>query len=895
MLKKISYGGIVALALLLLFTFGSSFYRQLYSQASRYTGKEIVKIDFNGNHFVKDEVMFQNISLKVGDVLEAKKLNESIKQLFQTGSFQKVWAEAAERTDGIALRFQVIENPFVNRIKIKGNLDLGESEIRSAIPLKEKEVYSETKQSESIEILLRQYREKGLMNAFVKIRAGQLNKVTNTLDIQIRIDEGERIKISKINIIGVEKLNPAKILSKLSQKENALFRDGNFQENKFEQDKESIIAYYKEHGYMDVVMEQADWEIRWKNPQKKEKRVIVITYKVKEGEQSFFAGYRLDWDENFLNSETQKPLYTKKKMFSYFEYTNNMTGKVFNNTVYNRDVGIINYLYSKEGYIFARVVPEQTVILLTKEDIDKFANSAIQKEHEKKKIDYYNIEYLRKVYEKTPELHGRKFIHTKLTIAEGNKGYLENIIIKGNTKTKDKVIRREVLMKEGELFNAELIQRSREKIYNLGYFKSVNIDARPGSSENQMNLIIEVEEQPTGNISLGGGYGTLSGFSIFAELSENNLKGTGQKISGKVEFGAKRLVLGGSWTQPWLANRPWSLTLSASYSHVQEYSTSIGIANTGETAYYYQDSIGFSIGVGHSFGRNWGHYHGITPLFSKASNPSSMVSDEIYQLVQYGWKFKHTLTNSIYFDNRDNTFNTTKGLYFNFSINLVGSIMGGTSHYIRYNPVIDFFWWPMDFTFFNAIRNNMLRRWRIVFEHRISAYFTQMTGPVYGKQDTSAAPYVEESDRLLLGGYETLRGWDKYDSKYPLAWQDGGSHRIMFSNELRIPLEPNLVWFVLFFDIGALFDNPKEYHQLDTLASDLVESINDSQLTAKNLFGGSYYRYSWGFGLRVQIPILPIRLFMGQRLVWNAEKKRLTPPEGAKEFNFVFGIGDKRF
>lgn len=898
-MKNKSFFRIVALSLLLLFIIsGSYFYSKIYSQASRYLGKTIERIDFIGNQFVKDDELLSKITIQLGKALDGKQLNESIKNIFEMGSFKKVWVEASfnKESDAIALRFRMIENPFVRRINMKGNMDLGEADIRDAIPLREREVYTENKEIDSIEILLRRYKEKGLMNAFVKIEKSKLNKATNTLDITIIIDEGEKIRISKINILGNQKLKSKAILAKLQLKENTLLKDGEFREDKFAIDKENIINYYKEKGYLDAVLKEASWEIRWKNPRKKDKRVIVITYKVEEGEQSYFAGYHLDWDKNSLNKETNKPLFTKKKINTYFGFTNNFAGKLFNNTIHNNDISMINYLYSQKGYIFARVIPQKTTFAFTKEEIDKLANSPQQKEKELEKEDYYNITFLRKIYEKKPELHGKTFIHTGLTIAEGDKGYLENIIIKGNTKTKDHVIRREVLMKEGEIFNGELVQRSRQKIHNLGFFKAVNVNVRPGSKEGLMNLIIEVEEQPTGTISLGGGYGTASGFSIFAELGDKNLKGTGQALHGRFEFGPQKLIIKGSWALPWIGGKvPLSLLLSAAYSHKKETAYSIaGLTNSKEVAYYVEDSIGLSIGFQHSFATNWGHYHAIQPSFSKISKPSSMVNDEVYRLVRRGWSFKNVLTNAIYFDNRDNTANPTEGVRFDFSIDLAGSIMGGSSHYMRYEPKFEFFWWPMDFTFFNAIRNNMLRRWRIVFQHRVSTSFTHLLAPLYNKQDPSIDPYIKQNERLAIGGYRTLRGWDPHDSNFPLAWRDGGSHMIMFSNELRIPLEPNIIWFVFYFDIGALFDNPKEY-QLDRLPADVTQSILDSQLTAKNLFSGAYYRYSWGFGVRIQIPILPLRLYFGQRLAWNPAKKLLTPPEGAKEFNFVLGMGDQRF
>ncbi|MCB1147454.1 MAG: BamA/TamA family outer membrane protein, partial [Leptospiraceae bacterium] len=510
--------------------------------------------------------------------------------------------------------------------------------------------------------------------------------------------------------------------------------------------------------------------------------------------------------------------------------------------------------------------------------------------------DYFNLERLAELLEDNPEYEGRKIVHTRFVIAEGDKGFIESIIIKGNKKTLDKVIRREInlLLQEGELFDADKVQRARELVFNLGFFKEVNIDARPGSSEGQMNLIIDVNEQPTGTISLGGGYGTLTGFSIFTEVSENNLNGTGQRLSGRVEFGPLRTSLEASWTEPWMFDVPWSLTLSGFYSHRQVQAPSINIANEEELSTYDQDSVGVSIGVGHRFWVNWGHYHRFSPTFSVAANPSSMVDDSVYLLVDQGWQVRNMLTNGLYYDNRDNIFNTTTGQRFEFSVDLVGSILGGADHYIRYYPQYSFYWWPMDFTLFNLIRKNVLRRWRIVFEHRTSMTFTQQTGPVYGAQDKSINPYVEVQDRLYIGGYESLRGWNLFDIYYPTAWRLGGSHRILYGTELRIPVEPSLFWLVMFFDAGALYHDSSQFLIGDTTPQSTITALKQAELNIQN-FNMSYFRYSWGFGFRLQIPILPLRIYLAKRLLWDSERRWFRDHPGTDGFEFVFGIGDRRF
>lgn len=866
-----------------------------WSQANRFLGKEITRIDFEGNKHVSDVDMLDLIQMRPGMVLTEGLINGDLKALFNRGAFAKASAVGRDYKEGVAVKFIVEERPLVDEIDFKGLEEINEQELIEAIPLKEDEVYTARKEAESIQVILAKYRNIGLFNAIVKVRQKDTEDEDNAVGIVFVIDEGEDIKVAKINLLGVYSVDPEDLLAIMELEEEGFIADGTFQETLFEKDKQTIINYYKNQGYLDVELQEARWDLRWQNPEKKEERVIIITYKVKEGDQYFYNGYNIEWDPRFLNPTTGKPLFKRDKITDFFEYTDSDVGDVFNFGKYMRDRGIINYLYSQKGYIFARVIPERTTIRLTEEEIEERRNTEIQQRMaEEEGIDYYHLDRLSEILKERPELEGAKFIHTKFVIAEGDKGFIENIIVKGNTKTLDKVIRRELLVNEGELFNADLVQRSRERVYNLGFFKEVNVDARPGSREGQMNLIVEVEEQPTGTISLGGGYGTQTGFSIFTEVSENNLNGTGQKISGRVEFGPLRTALEASWTEPWMFDKPWSLTLSGFYSHRQILAPSINIANEEENSTYSKDSVGTSVGVGHRFWINWGHYHRFSPIFSLASNPSSMVDDSVYLLVNQGWQIKNTLTNGIYFDNRDNVFNTTEGMRADFSVDIVGSIVGGNDHFNRYNPSVQYYWWVFDYTFFNLIRKNVLRRWRVVFEHRASASFTQQTAPVYGSQDRTDNPYIEVEDRLYLGGYESLRGWNLFDVYYPNAWRDGGSHRVLFGTELRLPVEPSLFWVVLFFDAGAMYDEISHYTIDESTTQADIDDIKSAQLSADN-FALDYFRYSWGFGFRLQIPILPLRIYLAKRLYWDQNRNWFRELPQQDGFDFVFGIGDKRF
>jgi outer membrane protein insertion porin family len=875
-------------------------HHSVYAQAERFIGKRIRKVEFKGNVNVSRDTIYNDIiQMKIGQILTLPLINGDIKALFGEGSFSYARIEGEDYEDGVAITFYLQERPRVKEITFLGLEELSATDVQQAIPLKEDDIFTERKVADSIQRILAKYREKGLFNASIRVRRSEVDPAKNTINITFVVDEGEQIKIAKINLLGVTKADPEDVMAVLELEEDGFIADGTFKTEVFERDKNAILDFYKNQGFLDVELEDARYDYRWKNPKTQEERVIVITYKIREGEQYFFNGYDLAWDERYLNPTTKKQLFTREKIEEFFEYTDSDIGSVFDNGKFSRDRGIINYLYSQEGYIYARVQPERTIIPLTKEAIAEKRKAPQQIESEKAGKDYYNLARLERILERNPEMKGKKFVHTRFVISEGDKGYIENIIIKGNKKTLDKVIRRELIIHEGELFNSELVQRSRERVYNLQFFKEVNVDARPGSSEGKMNLVIDVEEQPTGTISLGGGYGTNTGFSIFTEVAENNLNGTGQRISGRVEFGPLRTALEASWTEPWLFDTPWSLTLTGFYVRRRVLSGSINIATNDESATYNLDTMGATIGIGHRLWVNWGHYHRYSPQLSVANSASSMVDDSVFLLVQRGWQLKNTITNGIFYDDRDNIFNTTRGVRLEFSHEFVGNILGGQDHFMRYYPQVDFFWWMMDYTFFNLIRKNVLRRWRVVQEIRASATFTQPIQPFWSPQDPATNPYVEIQDRLYLGGYESLRGWTLFDPFYGdtpagQTWRNGGSHRILFGSEIRVPVEPSLFWLVLFFDAGALYQNLEEYSFSSTTPAATINAYSQAQLSQRT-FALSYFRYSWGFGFRLQIPILPLRIYLAKRLLWDDNLGWFRDHPNQSGFEFVFGIGDRRF
>ncbi|MBP7281504.1 MAG: BamA/TamA family outer membrane protein [Leptospiraceae bacterium] len=945
---------------------------KLFSERSQHLGKVISEIKFIGNLNTSKEDILSFIEMRKGAVLTEKLLNNDLKALFATGYFYNIDIKADTSPTGVIVIFELKERPRVEEIEFIGADEIFPSDLRDKMPIKENEVITPEKVNATREVILKKYRDEGFFHAYVKFEMGKINPKTNLVKVKFIIDEGDEIPVSKINIIGTKAVDPGEIIGFLDMKEAGLIESGHFKEASFESDKQKIVAYLKSKGYLDadIVPEGTNWEIRWENSRLKDKRVIIVNYKIKEGDIYYFNGYEAKHDYTldergmplFLNKENNpegtpkenlKPIYTIKQLEDLFEFSNDDVGDIFDEGKFQRDKALINELYSSKGYLYVQVMPKRKNIELTHENLLNYENcvgfTKAACEEENKKL---NIPKLRKILTKNPTYSGRKFEHVDFTIRENFLAYIENIVIKGNKKTLDKVIRREVLIKPGELFNSALVNRSRERIFNLGYFKEVNFNTRPGSSETKMNLIIDVVEQPTGTISMGGGYGTISGFSIFTELGENNLNGTGQKVSGRIEFGPLRKFFQLSWTEPWIYDKPWSLTLSMFYSsriiNVGAASiTDSASQSIKERASYETSGVGFSVGLGHrlSFNgllSNWTHFHRYSPSFFRSSNATSLVDDSIRAQQDRGWQFRSQITNGMGYDSRDNIFNPTSGINTYFSVSNTGQFLGGQSHFDQFNPVIEFYYTWFDYTLGGLIRSNALRRWKVVQEFRTSSVFTYERVPKYNRPESflreserQRNPYILQQDLQFIGGYESLRGWFFQDANYPREWQNGANHRVLFSSELRFPIEPSLLWLVLFFDSGSMYEevskwsgtrkeNAEAFDQLvqnqrwnpnleQALGSYLTEHYapgslkpraeslydlnNPGRLTLSSTnLAIDRFRYSWGFGLRIQIPVLPLRLYMAQKLRYTGDPGHpFTAYEDSKNFQFVFGIGDIRF
>ncbi len=823
-----------------------------FLRPDKYEGKVVKSMRVYGLVNNTQADVLDEMKTTSGYPLRAMEIKDDIKKIFKEFKFSNVEIMIEEYREGVRLRIFCKERPRIKTVGFKGMDEFQEADLFDALYVREGEVYRKDFLEKSISVIKAKYVEEGLFNAVITYKVVPIED-DNEVEIEFIVDEGEEIKVEKISILGARKIDPEALFDVMETTEESLFQDGAFKRSTYEQDKGKILAFYKQEGYLDAQILEDRVEYEWEDPTLEEKRSIFVVIKVAEGEKYYFDGYTID-----IKSDGKKPVVDPKQIMNNFAL--NEKGELFNNTKFLMDKQSISFQYASKGYIFARVIAKRTVA--------------------EREVVIDNIR------------EKRKFVKIDFVVHEGSKAYVEGIIIKGNKKTLSKVIRRELLIKEGELFDSRKVQVSREKVYNLGFFKQVNFDMRPGSSEGYMNLIVDVEEQPSGTISLGGGYGTTSGFSIFADLAENNLLGRGQRVGVKFEYGPLRRSVTLSFNERWLFDYPVGFNASVFY-HLYNITDESIFDNVNESSEYQKRVVGYSLGLSYRFfyfyeiGTTWTH------SFKSYINPSGNSKDEVFLAVGEGIQEKRTQALYLYRNTKDNYLNPTSGTKIGVVASFTGSILGGEDHFIKYSPEFNLYFSPFHLPF--------LKTHPCVIEIRANGTFLMepfRSASLQRKQPYQDNAWLEPEDRLIMGGPETIRGWDYRDRTFPDSWRNVGLyHRILYGLEFRVPIHPQMLWLAFFWDAGSLWTDKFWEKQLTTDNYEILNDDKEAGLThdIRDIFSDKvnlmeYFRYSWGLGFRVQIPMMPLRFWFGRKLVYR--------DGGFKEisdFTFQFAIGDMRF
>jgi outer membrane protein insertion porin family len=667
--------------------------------------EKVADIRVEGNLRIETDAIRRVIKTKPGDLFAAKQLADDLKAVYGMGYFDDLRVESRAQEDGLVLTFKVTEKPTVRSVQVSGNTVFDDEEVKKSLSLKKGAVLNIFTIRNDIRRIEEMYKEKNYHN--VKVDYKLTPQKNNQDDVEYTIEEGKKLLIKSILFSGNSAFSASKLKGEITTSEKNILSwftsAGDLNMEVLNQDATRLTAFYHNNGYIRARVGEPGVEYQEDG--------IAVTFKVSEGPRFKVGTVTLSGDLILPKEEMMKQLKITKEPF-------------FNRDVLRTDVLAISDLYMNEGYAYVEVAPR------VDQDPEKLAANII------------------------------------IQIDQGKQVYFEQIDISGNTKTRDKVIRRELRVYEGELYSGERLKRGIRNLHRLDYFQDVKVDTTKGSDDEKMKMALEVTEKATGAFTFGAGYSTVENAFLTASIAERNLFGRGQTLALRGQLGSKtqRYVL--SFTEPWLFDIPLSAGIDA-YKWNYEFSD------------YDKDSLGGNLRFGYPIYDYVRGYLTYTLDFTDIRNiaddaAGSIKSDE-------GTHTKSSITLMPKYDSRDNLFNAKEGALASLEGELAG--LGG------------------DVGFFKLVGENGWYHsliWKFIGVAHFRAGYVEKL-PQYDLPDY---------EKFYLGGINTLRGFDRDD----LAPTDkngssvGGEKFVQGNFELKFPLfEEAGIFGVLFFDTGAVY------------------------------------------------------------------------------------------
>jgi outer membrane protein insertion porin family len=462
--------------------------------------EKITNISITGNETRETSALLPVLKSSVGEPFSAEKVNEDVKALYRVGIFQDVRVESTRTAGGVSLVFHVAEKPLVESIRISGNKEIANDKIRDAIGFKAGSVFSGGELAKSQKKVKKLYTDEGYYLAEVNATTSKVGK--SGVRVSFDIKEGSKVLIKTISFEGNKVFSARKIRKQMETKEKWFLSwitgAGTYKEDVLKNDVNRIADLYFNNGYINVKVGE---------PQVKmlpDRSGLEVTIGITEGDQ--YRTGSLDFKGDLL--ESKEVLHGKLKLEK---------GLVFSRETLREDVIVLTDLYADKGFAFTNVTP------LSKIDPDK------------------------------------KTIDITFEFEKGEKIYIERINISGNTKTRDKVVRREFRLAEGDLYSSTALKRTKQNIENLGFFESANIATAKGSAGNKLNLNTEVKEKSTGQFSVGAGYSSSDGVIGQGSIQQNNFLGLGLKGTLAASIGGKTQLYNIGLSDPYFLDTNWTL------------------------------------------------------------------------------------------------------------------------------------------------------------------------------------------------------------------------------------------------------------------------------------------------------------------------------------------------
>jgi outer membrane protein insertion porin family len=671
----------------------------------------LYKITVLGNAKVEEGVIRGAIRSRLERPLSLEQVQSDLRAIFALGYFTDVQVDIQSTPQGKELIFIVVEKPSIKEVVITGNEKVKLDDIKEKVTLASRSILNLEKIKENVEQIRKVYFSKGYYGVKVAHKIDYLE--TNEAVVTFEIEEGPKGDVRKIIFKGNERIKSSDLKKVMTTKEwnilSFLTKSGTLDEDALKNDMQILTAYYFDKGFLDVKISEP--KIDLSDP----KRIRIET-EISEGPQYRFGNIDLKGDV----------LTSKEDLFKVVSIRRN---EIFSNSALRRDVGALTSAFADRGYAFVEVSPETAV-------------------------DHQNL-----------------LVHVTYAIDKKKQVSFERIQIVGNTKSRDKVVRRELQVAEGEIYSVTGLALSRDRLKRSGYFKDVEFATSRGSTDDKINLNVKVEEAQTGTLSFGVGYSSLYQAMIMAQIADRNLFGLGYIASLRANLGGEANDFKFSFTDPYFLGYSYSAGFDAYMEHVEYFSD------------YNYNVRGFDFRVGKELTPIWrldGMYKlEEVDIYDVALTAPRSIKD------QEGKATTSAISVGLSVDTRNDYFAPSRGQRSSVTLMDAGGILGGDNYFVK--GYADTSWYfPLT--------------WNLVLNLKAKLGIIE---PYGGKE-------VPVYEKFYVGGIQTIRGFE-YGMAGPIDFNGdplGANKMAVFTTEILFPLAGEFgLRGAVFCDVGKGFDS----------------------------------------------------------------------------------------
>jgi outer membrane protein insertion porin family len=685
---------------------------------------KIDQIKLIGLKKVEKEAVLEKIGSKPEMVLDNYLLKKDLEKIYSMKYFDEVEASHEVIGGKNILQFRMKEKPIITKISFEGNDGLSDDDLKTIVKTKVFSILDSTSIKNDVQALLKHYEEKGYFLASVDFQEKKIND--ENIELIFNIKEFDKVKVKKISFLGNKAFKDEEIKSILQTQEDSLFSflsgSGNFKEINFQNDIERLKYFYRMKGYLQINVGTPEITVS------EDKKWVFITMKLTEGPQFTVNKITFQGEMLFPEADTREKL-TLKENETYSEES------------LRKDIQLLTEMYQDEGYAFANVIRNLNVV------------------------------------------PGENKVDVEFSFEKGKIAYFGRINVKGNSKSRDKVVRRELLIREGQKFNGTALRQSKENVQRLGFFEPESIifnTVSPKDKEDVLDVEIGVKEKNTGQISLGAGYSTATGGFFQASVSQSNFRGLGQNLTFSLNLAKSSNTFSVDFTEPYFLDTKWNV------------GGGVFISNDDTSASYSEKKKGLNVRVGYPI-------LAFTNLYTtyKLEDTKIKAVDDPTIDVNLENGLASSIQTSIVHDRRDDRSDARKGVFLSYSTEYTG--VGGDKKWVK-NEAEGRGFYPV---------------WGdLIFRSRLYA----------GRLDEVNSRKIPRTEKFTLGGSRNLRGY-AYEAVGPktkgknaagqeLTFNTGGIFSTFTNLEFQHPLsrEAGLKW-VVFFDAGhaGTFNDVKIY------------------------------------------------------------------------------------